>query len=153
MKFQSGDSSTRNNSAIFYAFQNSKVLASISRRHNHCSHMKFSDGPRNQGCGVASRSRRESEVFGWSRIHKNTSSRRRLISSDSDSGFPTESRLHRTPKFTPNLLFASAAYCQERAGCGCPNWRCHRVRETLGTPVVVPVIIKKFANQADLALL
>ena len=38
----------------------------------------------------------ESEVFGWNRIPKDTRSRSRIFLSD--SGSPTESFLHRTPK-------------------------------------------------------
>ena len=38
-----------------------------------------------------SRRRKESEVFVWSRIPKNTGSRTRIFLSDSDSGWPIES--------------------------------------------------------------
>ena len=48
--------------------------------------------------GLRSRSRKESEVFEWSRISNNTGSRIRICLSDSDSGCPVGSFLHHTSK-------------------------------------------------------
>jgi len=48
--------------------------------------------------GLRSRSRKESKVFGWTRIPDNTGSRSRTFLSDSDCGCQIGSFLHHTPK-------------------------------------------------------
>jgi len=50
--------------------------------------------------GLRSRSRKESEIFGWSRsrIPDNTGSRSRFFLSDSNPGCPIRSFSHHTPK-------------------------------------------------------